>query len=58
MIRADDWGAARQGTIQVARWSAGTCMKCADPLIQGEELVRVKYGWIHTDCWRKHPRRQ
>jgi hypothetical protein len=50
-MRGVDKSQNRVGSCMIARWSAGTCVMCRDPLIQGEEMVRIEVGWIHRWCW-------
>jgi len=40
------------GLRAVARWSVGTCYRCALPLIKGEDIIREHVGWVHLACQR------
>lgn len=49
-MRASDKWETRPGTRQRARWSAGTCYRCSQMLMQNDEIVRTTTGWVHWIC--------
>lgn len=41
---------AKPGIVANARWSAGTCTICRNPIIKGESIRRRVTDWVHEFC--------
>lgn len=37
-------------TETVARFNAGRCSRCGQPIVTGQHLARTTQGWAHRGC--------